>query len=81
MMLPQGIMTCYGYRFPLGAPRDWLGIVGAITLNGRKGNRLILDLNYRDLPQGEVAMRLAVEAEDGEYSPDEMPPIGSMQVK
>ena len=29
---------------------------------------------------GEVAMRLAVETADGDYTPDELPPIGSMTV-
>lgn len=81
MLLPQGIMACYGYHFPSHASYDWFGMVGTITLHGRNGNRLILDLNYRDLPHGEVAMRLAVEAEDGVYVPEEMPPIEALRLK
>ena len=81
MMLPQGIMACYGYQFPLRSSYDWSGMVGTITLHGRKGNRLLLDLNYRDLPHGEVAMRLSIEAEDGDYAVDQLPPIEAMPVK
>lgn len=81
MMLPQGIMACYGYHFPPRVFYDWSEMVGTITLHGRNGNRLILDLNYRDLPHGEVAMRLAVEADGGVYAPEEMPPIEPMPLK
>lgn len=80
MKLPQQIMSCYGYRFPRHAEYDWTAIAGTITLHGHRGNRLLLDLSYRDLPQGEVAMRLAVEADDIKYDPDELPPIGPMPV-
>ncbi len=78
MMLPQNVMACYGYRFPRSAQYDWAGVAGKITLHGRRGNRLLLDLDYRDLPHGEVAMRLAVEAENGNYEPEELPPIAPM---
>ena len=80
MMLPQGIMACYGYRFPPHAANDWSELKGTIELHGRNGNRLLLDLNYHDLPHGEVAMRLAVETEDGDYTPEELPPITTMPV-
>lgn len=80
MILPHGIMACYGYRFPTHADADWSELSGTITLRGRNGNRLLLDLNYHDLPHGEVAMRLAVEAEDGDYTPEDLPPIATMPV-
>ena len=78
MVLPQDIMTCYGYRFPQFAANDWSGMMGRIKLRGHNGNRLLLDLNYYDLPHGERAMRLAVETEDGDYSPEELPSIATM---
>ncbi|WP_157081346.1 hypothetical protein [Novosphingobium naphthalenivorans] len=81
MILPQSIMACYGYHFPTHSFYDWAGMTGTITLRGHKGTRLLLDLNYRDLPNGEVAMRLAVETEDGVYVPDELPSIAPMPVK
>ncbi|TZG24734.1 hypothetical protein [Sphingomonas montanisoli] len=80
MMLPHGIMACYGYRFPAHANTDWSELKGTIALHGRNGNRLLLDLNYRDLPLGEVAMRLAVEHENGDYIPEELPAIATMPV-
>ena len=80
MMLPQNIMACYGYRFPAQAAYDWSEMQGMITLHGLKGNRLLLDLNYHDLPKGEVAMRLALETEDGDYVPQELPQIATMPV-
>ncbi len=80
MMLPQAIMACYGYKFPAHSSYDWAEMVGTITLRGRSGNHLLLDLDYGNLPRGEVAMRLAVETEDGNYTPDEMPPIAAMLV-
>lgn len=80
MMLPQAIMACYGYRFPRHAENDWSELKGTIALHGRNGNRLLLDLNYHDLPNGEVAMRLAVETEDGNYTLEELPPIATMPV-
>ena len=73
MILPQEIMSCYGYGLPLHAFYDWAGVAGTITLRGRKGQHLILDLDYRDLPQGEVAMRLAVDADGIDYEPEELP--------
>ena len=80
MALPQSVMTCYGYRFPRHAVYDWAGLAGTITLRGKQGRRLILDLQYRDLPQGEVAMRLAVEDEDARYEPDKLLPILPMLI-
>ena len=77
MLLPQQIMRCYGYSFPPHAERDWSAMTGTITLHGRKDRRLLLDLNY-DLPGGETAMRLAVNLDDAEYEPDELPPIVPM---
>ena len=73
-------MTCYGYRFPKFAANDLSGMKGRIKLRGYNGNRLLLDLNYHDLPHGERAMRLAVETEDGDYSPEELPSITTMPV-
>jgi hypothetical protein len=75
MILPQSIMECYGYRLPKFASYDWNDIVGTIKLRGAGERRLILELNYRDLPNGEVAMRLAVEGSGVEYEPDQLPSI------
>jgi hypothetical protein len=78
MMFPQSVMACYGYTFPKFALYDWSNIAGTIKLRGHKGNSLILDLNFRDLPRGEVAMRLAVESPTGNYEPEDLPPIMPM---
>jgi hypothetical protein len=78
MQLPMGVMRCYGYRFPRYADYDWDGMLGTITLRGHRGRRLILDLNYRDLPHGESAMRLAIEESGVSYEPDEQEPIRPM---
>jgi hypothetical protein len=75
MMLPHSIMACYGYRFPRSAFYDWASMTGTIKLRGRHGNRLIMDMNYRDLPNGEVAVRVALEAPDQRYEPEDLPPI------
>ena len=75
MVLPQEIMACYGYKFPRHAANDWKLLSGTIRLHGRQGQDLLLDLAYRDLPKGEVAMRLAVEVDGVEYDPDELPAI------
>lgn len=77
-MLPQGIMACYGYHFPLRSSYDWSGMAGTITLHGRNGRRLFLDLNYRDFPRGEVAVRLAVESGDEDDALGQLPPIEPM---
>ena len=78
MTLPQAIMTCYGYRFPKFAQYDWGRMVGTISLRGDAERRLVLDLNYGALPNGEVAIRVAREVLDQEYDPDKLPPIQPM---
>lgn len=75
MALPQGVMACYGYRFPRHAVYDWTRLAGTVTLRGKHDQRLILDLQYRDLPRGEVAMRLAAGAEDAHAGAADLPPI------
>ena len=78
MQLPQRIMTCYGYRFPEHADYDWDGIAGAIRLRGRGSDQLVMDLNYRDLPNGEVAVRVSREVLGQQYVPDVLPSIEPM---
>jgi hypothetical protein len=78
MVLPQGIMSCYGYSFPRHAAYDWDGMVGTIVLHGQRGRKLVLDLNYRDLPHNEVAMRLAIELDNADYEPRDLPPIAPL---
>jgi hypothetical protein len=75
MTLPLGIMQCYGYRMPMFPQYDWSDISGTVILHGTQGRKLILDMNYRDLPGGEMAMRLAIENPDTDYEPDTLPAI------
>jgi hypothetical protein len=72
MELPQAIMTCYGYRFPKYASYDWEGIAGTIKLKDGDDYRLVLDLDYRNLPSGEEAIRVS------RYAPEPLPPIKPM---
>jgi hypothetical protein len=78
MALPQRIMACHGYRFPKFAVYDWTGMEGTIELRGATGRRVLMDLNYRDLPNGEQALRVSVEDSNERYEPDELPPIKPM---
>ena len=78
MELPRRIMTCYGYRFPKSASNRWSHIAGTITLRDAPRYRLVMDLNYRDLPGGEVAVRVAREASGERYEPEDLPPIEPM---
>jgi hypothetical protein len=78
MMLPQRIMACHGYRFPKFAHYDWSDIAGTIRLRGSSERRILMDLNYRDLPHGEQAVRVSVEDENGSSDPGELPPIQPM---
>jgi hypothetical protein len=78
MELPQRIMTCHGYHFPKFAFYDWKGIEGTIELRGAIDRRVLMDLNYRDLPNGEQALRVSVGDSNGRYEPDELPPIEPM---
>lgn len=73
MRLPHRIMTCHGYTFPKLAYYDWDGIKGTIELRAGIGRRVLMDLNYRDLPDGEQAVRVSVEESNNES--DELPPI------
>ena len=61
--------------FPKHASLDWQSIAGTIVLHGDQGRRLILDLNERDLPGGEEAMRLTLEEDDQKYEPEELEAI------
>jgi hypothetical protein len=72
MKLPQDIMRCYGYRFPQSASLDWSAMAGAIMLRHRSGHDLLLEMSYRDLPNGENAMRLSVASDVA------LPPIERM---
>jgi hypothetical protein len=78
MSLPHRIMRCYGYTFPKHAHLDWGDIAGTIQLRGASNRRVVMDMNYRDLPHGEDAVRLTVEDPDKQYEPDELPPIKPM---
>lgn len=78
MQLPHRIMTCHGYSFPKFAYYDWDGIKGTIDLRSASNRRVQMDLNYRDLPNGEQAVRVSVEDPNTPYNPEELPPIESM---
>lgn len=78
MQLPHRIMACHGYGFPKFAYYDWDGIEGAIQLRSASNRRVKMDLNYRDLPNGEQAVRVSVEDPNVRYDPDELPPIQPM---
>jgi hypothetical protein len=78
MQLPHRIMTCHGYRFPKFAYYDWDGIEGTIELRSVSDRRVQMDLNYRDLPNGEQAVRVSVGDSKTRYDPDELPPIQPM---
>ena len=78
MSLPHRIMACHGYRFPKFAHYDWGKIAGTIRLRGASDRRILMDLNYRDLPQGEQAVRVSVGNANKNYEPDELPPIQPM---
>jgi hypothetical protein len=75
MILPHRIMACHGYKFPKFAHYDWDNMAGTIRLRGASNRRILMDLDYRDLPAGEQAVRLSVENADKSYEPDELPPI------
>jgi hypothetical protein len=75
MQLPQRIMACHGYHFPKSASLDWKGIEGTIELRGASDRRVLMDLNYRDLPNGERAVRVSIEDTNTSYETDALPPI------
>lgn len=75
MELPHRIMACHGYTFPKLAYYDWEGIEGTIRLRSASNHRVLMDLAYSHLPEGESAVRLAVEESDHSYEPDKLPPI------
>jgi hypothetical protein len=78
MSLPHRVMACHGYRLPKMAHYDWDRVAGTIRLRGPSDRRILMDLNYRDLPNGEQAMRLSVAEDNKTYEPDELPPIQPM---
>ena len=49
-----------------------------ICRRGASDRRILMDLNYRDLPHGEQAVRVSVEDANKTYDPDELPPIEPM---
>jgi hypothetical protein len=73
--VPQSIMGCYGYRFVAGATLPWKGLVGHFVLREQAGRRVSLDLDFRDLPDGEGALRLTMEEIGKSYRPATMPRI------
>ena len=73
-------MTCHGYRLPKFAHYDWANIAGTVRLRGASDRRILMDLNYRDLPHGEHAVRVSVEDANRTYDPDELPPIQPMPI-
>ena len=78
MLLPQRIMACHGYRFPKFAPLDWKRMEGTIQLRAPSDRRVLMDLNYGGLPNGEQAVRVSVEDSNANYDPEEIPPIEPM---
>jgi hypothetical protein len=78
MLLPHRIMACHGYQFPKFAHYDWGKIIGTIKLRGASDRRILMDLDYGNLPAGEQAVRLSVEDEGKSYEPAELPPIQPM---
>lgn len=78
MSLPHRIMACHGYGLPKYAHRDWKDIAGTIELRGASNRRILMDLNYRDLPHGEDAVRVSVADPNKQYEPNELPPIEPM---
>jgi hypothetical protein len=78
MSLPHRIMACHGYGLPKFAYYDWDNIAGTIRLRGASDRRILMDLNYRDLPHGEQAVRVSVEDTNKTYDPAELPPIEPM---
>lgn len=78
MQLSQRIMACHGYRFPKFAIYDWKDLKGTIELRGSSDRRIRMDLNYRDLPDGEQAVRVSIENSNASYGPDVLPPIEPM---
>ena len=75
MILPHRILACHGYKFPTFAHYDWVNMAGTIRLRATSNHRILMDLDYRDLPAGEQAIRLSVEDADKNYEPAELPPI------
>jgi len=47
-------------------------------LRGASDRRILMDMDYRDLPAGEQAVRLSVEDAEKTYEPTELPPIQAM---
>ena len=75
MMLPHRIMACHGYTFPKFAYYDWSGVQGTIRLRGASDRRVLMELNYGHLPDGEQAVRLSVEQDGQSDEPKDLPPI------
>lgn len=78
MSLPHRIMTCHGYQLPKFAHYDWAKIAGTIRLRGATDRRILMDLNYRDLPNGEQAVRVSVQNANKTDDTGELPPIQPM---
>jgi hypothetical protein len=78
MSLPHRLMACHGYRLPKFAQYDWANVAGTIRLRGASDRRVLMDLNYRDLPHGEQAVRVSVQDPNKTYDPEELPPIQPM---
>ena len=73
--VPQAIMACYGYRFAAGAALPWDGLVGNFVLREQAGRRVTLEIDFRDLPAGEHALRLTFEEIGKVYQPAKLPRI------
>jgi hypothetical protein len=78
--VPQSIMACYGYRFAPGAVLPWQGLVGNFVLKDQGGRRVTLELDFRDLPDGEEALRLVFEEAGKAYQPAKLPRITPFQM-
>jgi hypothetical protein len=67
--VPRSIMACYSYRFAPGATLPWKGLIGNFVLKDQGGRRVTFELDYRNLPDSEGALRLAVEETGKVYQP------------
>jgi hypothetical protein len=73
--VPQAIMACYGYRFAPGTALPWDGLVGNFVLREQAGRRVTLEIDFRDLPAGEHALRVTFEEIGKVYQPAKLPRI------
>jgi len=71
-LLPQRILTCYGYRFPKAA--NWSDWKSTIAL-WQDDDLMTLEIDFADLDRDEGAVRLSAFAPDKDDSGAELPPL------